>query len=179
MNEVNSIIKIPFSTTKPLIRAFGCSAITIWLLNKVTSEVGINDITSLSYLQISFIALTFLCGLGAIVSIKTLFNKGPGLVIDNHGFQYGGGLAPNAFISWKNVSTLKTSYLGSILVILNNTEEFISKQNKLKQIAMRSFMNTYGTPILISSDILKIDFEEFYKLLSDKMVASRELAARL
>ena len=140
------------------------------------TEVGINDITSLSYLKIIFIALTFLFGLGAIVSIRTLFKKGSGLIIDNKGFQYGGGLAPNTFIPWKNVSNLRTISLASkkfILVILNNPEEIISKQIRWKQIAMRSYVNTYGTPILIGSENLKIDFTALSKLFSDKMAASQ------
>ena len=166
----NNIIEIPVSKTKTLLLILGCLTFVIlfvWLWTNADNQVRRSPIVVkiVSVLGASFF------GLGLIIGPKKLFDKRPGLIINDNGIQNNLGVGTGIFIAWENivrfeVMTIKSTKL--LLIFINNSDEVIEKESKWKQKIMRYSLRSFGTPISIGSGTLKMEFNTLTKLLTDR-----------
>jgi len=171
MKTNNQTIEIPLSKTKIILVILGCATfviLSIWIWTIAESQMRYSPLR----LQIvSILGITFF-GLGLIFGPRKLFDKRPGLIIDDKGIQDNTGVSTGRFISWTNIKGFEIVKIKStrlLLILINNADEVINNESKWKQKIMRFSEQTYGTPISIGSGTLKCDFDELVKLLSDRL----------
>ena len=165
--------KIQVSKTKTFLLilvslAFVC--VSIWLFSIADEQIRRPPIV---LKLISIISVCFF-GFGFIAGFKKLFDKRPGLIIDDNGIQDNSSISTGRFISWSNITGFKTIKIKStsiLLIYINNAEDIINIESKWKQKIMRYSEKTYGTPLSISSGTLQIKFHELEILLLDKLTA--------
>ena len=97
-------------------------------------------------------------------SSRAIFQNKPGLVLDEEGItDYSSGVAAG-FIPWKDVEEIQTTKVFSqsfILIMVQNPETYLDRaESIISRRAMEANFNSYGTPITISANSLKISFEE-------------------
>ena len=106
---------------------------------------------------VSILGIIFFCT-GVILLPIRLFDKRPGLVIDNDGIIIYSGFSSELFISWKNIvgfEVVKMKSTRLLLVFINNTEEMINQESMWK----RESNETYFTAIWDTFFIRKRNFK--------------------
>lgn len=103
-----------------------------------------------------------------LIFIKLLDNK-PGLIINQYGITDNTNSTNFGLIEWNDIVSIEKKQVMStkfLLLHTNNPEKYIIRVNNfiLKRTVKMNF-KTYGTPISIASNSLKINFEELECLL--------------
>lgn len=166
-------IEIPISKTKTLLLILGCLGfvmVSIWLWSIADEQTSRSPalIKMVSILGILFF------GLGLVLGPKKLFDKRPGLIIDDEGIRDNMSSSGGRFISWSNITGFETIKIKStkiLLIHVNNATDIINKESKWRQKMMRYSERTYGTPISIGSGTLKIDFDKLETILANRYKA--------
>lgn len=123
-----------------------------------------------------------LCSLTTIIGIRKLFDKRPGLVLNSAGIiDNSSGLAAG-FISWSEITGAEIYEVRRqkmLIIKVRNPEEFIQRGNVLRQAMVKMGSKLSGSPIAITSNSLKINFQEllatfaqYHKKYSQSMGAS-------
>ena len=170
LHKENTVV-IPFSRSKEILLILACIAfvlVSLWLWTIADNQVRQSPvfIKIISVFGVSFF------GLGFILGTKKLFDKRPGLIIDENGFQDNTStIGSGRFIAWRNINRFEVVTIKGtkvLLIFVNNANEMIYKESTWKQKFMRFSEQEYGTPISIGSNILKIEFIALTKLLSER-----------
>ena len=112
-------------------------------------------------------------GLCAVVLIRKLPDKKPGLIIDDSGLiDNSGGLSAGRIL-WAdivNISVLEIHRQKLLMLEVRNPEEYISRQRSVfKRKGMELNHKMYGTPLSITANALKVPFGELLDLLTLKL----------
>jgi hypothetical protein len=133
---------------------------------------------SSSLIFIVGIASVIFASLGLIIIIKKLFDKTPGLVIDDKGiFDNASGVSAG-FIPWSDVIEItetKVANQSFVNVIVKNPQFYLEKKKnvftrKLIEINYKSF----GTVIGIPSNAINCEFEELLEILKMRFENSKK-----
>lgn len=112
-------------------------------------------------------------GLGIYVFIRQLFSNNWGLVINDHGLIYDNRNPVDCFLNWYEIDSIQTFNVRRQKIInihLKNPDSLIDRQkNIFKKKLMRFNQNTYGAPIGISTNGLKISYDNLMDLLIDRL----------
>ena len=173
----NSAIEIPLSKSKLtwlllIAVAFGVVGL-LFIINP--SEFEGSDQhhhPRFEILTVGYACVIFF-GAGIAISILKLFDKKPGLLIDNHGITINPGSFSTSFIEWTKIErfgiiTIRSTKL--IAIYLKNPEKFIEQiDNGFKKKVASFSLKSYGTPISITTNTLKVNTDELYTLLIDRL----------
>ncbi len=117
-------------------------------------------------------------GLCALVLIKKLPDNKPGLIIDQTGLTDNSSGVSAGQILWSDIeviSVIEIQRQKLIMLQVTNPQEYIDKQTSaFKRKMMQLNYKMYGTPLSITSNGLKISFEELLSILRDKLKAARQ-----
>lgn len=117
-----------------------------------------------------FVCVVFF-GLAAITMLFRLFNKKPGLIINEKGINDNSSALALGFIPWKDIREVKIVTVNQnkfILIIVRNPIDYLNKTTQwLKFRGLKLNFRYYETPICISANSLQIKFDELYTLLVD------------
>ena len=120
---------------------------------------------------IGVVGIVFFCAAG-IFGIKKLFDKKAGLIIDEKGITDNTSALSTGLIEWKDINGITLSQVNSIKFLrigVKNPEKYISKaKNRIKAKLMKINMNMYGSPIFITSNSLKYNFEELETIMQSE-----------
>lgn len=157
-------MSIELSKSKLLLLILGSIifiALGVWLitLNQAAfeSRIPLIIIQSFGLIDIIFFGL---CG---IVGVKKLFDREPGVqftklgVVDNSS-GVAVGLIPWTDIVGTDIYTLNRQRM--LVILLKNPEKYIEIGGPMKRWANQANFNMCGSPIMISSNALKINFDE-------------------
>ena len=112
---------------------------------------------------------TLFFGLALAFEIKKLFDKRPGLIIDENGITDNSNASSIGLIKWTDITEVKTEQVMStkfFLVYVKNPDEYIEKpKSRIKRKLLQANMNKYGTPLSITSNTLSWDFDRLEKLI--------------
>ncbi len=118
--------------------------------------------------SVGIIAVLFF-GATGIYGIRKLFDKKVGLIIDKNGITDNSNASSIGLIEWNDISEIKTEQVMStkfLLIGVENPEKYIGKaKSGIKARLMKTNMKMYGTPLSITSNTLKYDFNELEKLI--------------
>lgn len=110
----------------------------------------------------------------AMMLVKLMDDK-PGMIISKDGIldNTGAGSASAGLIPWTEIREIKVAnFLNQkfIMIAVADPDGFIGKEsNALKRKAMKMNLKTYGAPIGISPNGLRIKYDELHKLLLEQM----------
>ena len=110
---------------------------------------------------------------------RKLFDNNPGLVIDEKGIYDNTSAFKFGLIPWSDISqiydgTIQASFASKqqfVTIGIFNPDEYISREkNFLKRKLLLANTNSYGSPIHISTNGLKINHHELLQLLSHEFI---------
>ena len=107
-----------------------------------------------------------------IYGIKKMNTKSIGLIIDNDGIRDNSGILSVGLIKWNDITEIKTATYGSsrfLLIFVKEPNQFLENVKGFKRKMMQGNMNTYGTPVSISPNALKCNFNELEKILQERL----------
>jgi hypothetical protein len=180
MTELKQDIVIPISKQKLILLTIGALIFVglgiLFVTNpeKYTSPI-MRDPT---FIFISGVASFLFFGLCAPFIFKKLWDKSPGLKITDQGILDNSSGVSAGQIYWEDIediSVLKIHRQKLIMLQVKNPQAYIDKQTSgFKQKMMALNYKMYGTPLSITSNGLKISFDELLSILTEKLKASRQ-----
>lgn len=132
---------------------------------------------STGFVKISGFIGSFIFIIGAAFAAQKVFNKKPGLIIDNDGIADGslGVMFPK--VGWSQITEighLENNGDHFIKLTIKDPEKYIAAEaNPLKRKMLEMNYNTLHTPVNIAASRLKIDFQELLALVKSKRESSR------
>ena len=120
--------------------------------------------------------IIFFGGTG-IFAIKKLFDKSLGLIISDEGIFENTNATSIGFISWDNITDIKTIEIKStkiLLIFVKNPQIYLDKVSGFKKILMKSNFSMYGTPLSITSVTVKIKFNELEQIINQRFEEYRK-----
>ncbi len=122
-----------------------------------------------TFFSVSFgvIGIAFF-GLCVAVATKRLMRRGVGLVVNAQGVHDQSSATSAGFVPWTDVSAVLPSFVSGqkfVSLMLHDAQKYSQRGNALQQRLAKLNMSLVGTPINISANILKINFDELLALL--------------
>ena len=171
-------IEIPINKTKLL---FGIIAsillvlLSLWFFSQAEETAK----TSVFFFFQNTFFNQIISGLGILIfgwttlyAIKKMNKNNIGLTIDDIGITDNSGILGAGLIKWTEITEIKTETYGTskfLLVFVKEPNQFLENMKGFKRKMMQGNMNTYGTPLSISPNTLKYDFNELERLLQEKL----------
>ncbi|WP_028298750.1 STM3941 family protein [Olivibacter sitiensis] len=109
-------------------------------------------------------------GASTFYGVIKMFDKGAGLVVDEHGIYNNSNATNIGWILWEDITKIATQKVAStnfILIYVSNPEEYIDKAKGLKKKLMQANHNMYGTPLSITCNTLSYRFSELEELVME------------
>jgi|SRR5690625_3432476 len=120
-------------------------------------------------IRISGIVGVCFFGIGIVFIVRKLFDNKPGLIIDQDGITNNTNVANMGLIEWADIAGIEKKQVMSTEFLILHTDNPQKYINRTKNVVAKQAMNmnfkTYGSPISITSNSLKIDFNELEKLI--------------
>jgi hypothetical protein len=168
-------IEIPLSKTKmtmTFLRSLIFVGLGLWMLtNPPKSNHWLFGNPTLIF--IIGLASVIFFGLVAVTMFRKFSDKKPGLTISKQGITDNSSGVSAGLIPWADIQEIKISQVMSqkfLMFIVNNPQDYLDKvTNPLRRNAMKMNYKRYGSPISISSNALKTNFNDLHKLLIEKM----------
>ena len=178
--EINKQIEIPLNKKKIIFLFFICIAfllIGLWFIFKppVISNSYWGNPTRMYLAGIGGI---FIGALGSVAFFIKLFDKKPGLIINDQGvFDNASGVAAG-LVAWQDIVGLRTfneANQRGLILIVKNPEFYLNRQkNFLKRKLMNMNNDKFDSPINIPAIGLKCNFDELCKTIRDKFDERKE-----
>ena len=171
MQKEENTITIKLSKKKLFLLIIACIAFIttcVWLWIIADSQ---NRFTPIFVKLVSIVGVLFF-GIILPFLILKLFDNKPGLIINSTGIQDNSSAMGMKFIQWNEIIKIDIAQVQTtrfILIFITNPEEIIEKGNSIQKKLMRMNHKTYGTPISISSNSLKCNFDELLTIISQKL----------
>ena len=167
-------IEIPLSKNKLFLGIGGSILFVIlgiWLFTNST-EFQDNSIrlmrNPMVIKSVGIVGMLFF-GATGIYGIRKLLDKKVGLIIDEYGITDNSNASSIGLIEWNDISEIITEQVMStkfLLIKVENPEKYIGKaKSGMKARLMKTNMKMYGTPLSITSNTLKYEFNELEKLI--------------
>lgn len=108
-------------------------------------------------------------GICGIFAFKKLFDKKDGLIINKNGITDNSSGTSVGLVKWNDIigiGVAKVHLQKFIMIEVSNPEHYINlKKNKIGKMAMKSNYDKFGSPISISTNSLKTNFEELREII--------------
>lgn len=118
-------------------------------------------------------------GATGIYGFRKLFDKKIGLIIDSNGITDNSNASSVGLIEWNDIYGIKKQQVMStkfLLINITDPEKYIGKvKSGMKAKLMRTNMKMYGTPLSITSNTLKYDFEKLEQLIQTEFERNKNV----
>lgn len=170
MNQIGDMsVSIPLSKTKLVLIllgsiAFVVIAVWIWSISDIQTKRSPLFLQAVSLLGSLFFGM---CG---IYAARKIFDKKPGLILDSEGLVDNSSGVSAGRIPWSEITGIRVSKLAKQKFLSIHVEEpkaYLGKGNFFVRKLNATNLKLYGTPIHISSNSLKINFENLVELVSE------------
>jgi hypothetical protein len=128
-------------------------------------------------IRIAGIVAVLFFGAAGVYGFRKLFDKTIGLTIDESGITDNTNATSVGLIDWSDIIEIKTKQIMStrfLLIFVNNYDKYLDRVNGFKQKLMKGNMKMYGTPLSITSNTLRYNFDDLERLLKDKLIEHKE-----
>jgi hypothetical protein len=175
MTTSQQSIEIPLSKNKLTLMLLGSLTFVVlgilFVMNPETFRSPVMGNSTVIYVVgISAILFFSLCFL---LMIKKLGDNSSGLIISDKGVMDNSGGVSAGQILWtdiESISVIEIHHQKLIMIHVKNPQRYIDRQtNTFKRGLAKLNLNTYGTPISISANGLKISFAELFKILTERL----------
>lgn len=126
---------------------------------------SIEFIRTTGFSSVSFFGICLIYGLFKI------FDKKPGLIINDNGIIDNSHYGSVGLIDWSQVKGIRTVQVKStkiLLIDVSDPEEFIKKSPWIVALLMKASVKMCGTPLSIASTSLNCNFYDLEKLVAKK-----------
>lgn len=157
----------------------GCILIVtsgLWCM--ISPPVSANDTPAFRiFLMVAGIVSILVFGILAILYIRKLLDKRPGLSVDEFGIVDNSSAVAAGLILWSDIEQLSVMTIRRqqlIMIKVKNPQHYINRQTggfKKKMMSLNYKM--YGTPLSISAGGLKISADALWTLLNDYHLSKR------
>src|SRR5690606_21020978 len=166
-------IEIPLSKTKNILIILGAlSFVTLGIFFIITPETFIFPIMkNHQVIKIVGILSVLFFSTAGVYAMKKLFDKQIGLIIDEDGIVDNTNASSVGLIKWTDITDIKTGEIAStefLLIYTSDPEFYLEKVKGFKRKILEGNNRMYGTPISITSTILKCKFSDLEKLIKDR-----------
>jgi hypothetical protein len=165
---------IEFSKTKLLLLIIGSLAfigIGSWMVSldvaQIEAQRRFND--PLLVHGIGWVGIVFF-GLCGAYGIRKFFDKRPGLIFSSVGITDNSSSVSAGLIPWNEISGFNIHELQKqkmLIVLVKNQNKYIEVGNVIKRTLNRTNYKMCGSPIAITSNSLKINFDELLELSNE------------
>jgi hypothetical protein len=150
-----------------LLLTFICLGLSLISWNIAKSQSRFDPL----FIQAASIGMMIFGLLGVVFGFSKLFDRKPGLVVDQLGIYDNASALGSQFIKWEDVvdlSIYQQRRVKYILLFVADPKEYMSKAPLLKRIMMFLNERECGTPLFISSGWLQCEFKELEKIISTR-----------
>ena len=155
-------------------------AVGVWFLILDAQSIESNkSLDSLSLVSLVGLVGILFFGLCALMGLIKLFDKSPGLILNETGILDNSSGVSVGVIPWSEVVGINQYQVQQqrfVSIMVQNPEKYINTGNALKRMANRANFKMSGTPINISANSLKISYEELLDIIEAFYRKSRENA---
>ncbi|MBS1521746.1 MAG: hypothetical protein JST50_12165 [Bacteroidetes bacterium] len=163
-------IEIPLSKNKLALLLTGSLAFVsggIWFVINPKSLSGQSFYRSPEFIFAAGVASILFFGLCAILIFKKIIDNKPGIVVNDFGINDNSSGTSVGLIPWKDILAVRKTVVvnqNMIMIVVSNPEEYINKQGGLiAKKAMQMNYKSFGSPIFISANSLKCNFNQLYE----------------
>jgi hypothetical protein len=173
--ETSDEIIIPIDKKKLFLLLIGSILFTILTFIYIVYPKELTSNVYRSHFMIFLIGIIGFAffGLASIYLFKKLFDTKPGLIISKEGIFDNSNATPIGLIEWKDIvssKTIKVYKQRMVLIKVKNPNKYISRQtSKRRKNVFNANNNYFGTPIVISANGLKIEFDKLENLINDQI----------
>lgn len=157
-------------TTLLFLGAIGFVILSFWLIQIAETQTRFSP---MFVRIISFVGMIFF-GICGIYAFTKFFDKKPGLIISDKGITDNSSAVSAGLIKWENITNVGITeiYGQKILTIeVNNADEILSRQSGFKKLLMNLNKNYFSSPIQISANTLKCNFQELYNTIKEQLTS--------
>jgi len=161
--------EIPLSRTKTIFGIVACISLALFILNVSTVISRDNSSRSKDMMNAGSTMLIIFMAITVWLIIK-LFNRKPGLVINETGITDNASSIKAGLIKWqdiKNIRSVKQHSNQLLLITVTNPNKYIDVAHSLKKPVLQMNINMHGTPVIIPSATLNYDFAELQTVLTE------------
>lgn len=123
-------------------------------------------------IRISGIAAICFFGVGVIFIIRKLFDNRPGLIIDKYGITDNSNMTSVGLVEWVDIKKIEKKQVAStkfLIIHTNKPKKYLERaKNLISKKAMVANQKMYGSPLSITSNSLKINFEDLESLINSE-----------
>jgi len=166
-------IEIPLSKSKLallLIGSIGFVLAGVWFVTNPESLSTQYNHRSPALIVTVGVASILFFGLCAIFILRKMFDNKLGLIINDFGINDNSSGTSAGFIPWKDIEAIEKTTVARqnmLMIIVCNPKEYINKQTGfLARKAMEMNYKRFGSPIFLSANGLKYDFDELYQIVA-------------
>jgi hypothetical protein len=172
-------IEIPLSKKKILLLLFGVIAfVTLGVLFIITPDTFISTFfRNPQTIRLAGIAAVLFFGAAGIYGLLKLFDKTIGLTIDENGITDNTNASSVGLINWADIKEIKTEQVMStkfLLIYISDPKKYLERVNGFKRRLLKGNMKMYGTPLSITSNTLKYNFDDLENLIISRLIEERE-----
>jgi hypothetical protein len=166
-------IKIALSKNKIVLLLLGALIFVIfgiWLaIDPENFKVSIFRFRSAELIRIIGIIGIAFFGVCSFFIFKKMFDKKYGLIIDKNGITDNSNATSIGLVKWKDITGIRVLEVVNqkfVMIDVSNPEHYIGlKKSGIGKMAMKANYNKYGSPISITANSLKTDFNEVRKII--------------
>ncbi len=170
---MNEEIKIPLSKNKIMLLFLGALIFVflgVWLaIDPENFKVSIFRYRSLELIRIIGIISVAFFGVCSFFIFKKVFDEKYGLIIDKNGITDNSNATSIGLVKWTDIIGIRVLEVVNqkfILIDVSNPEDYLGlKKNGIGKMAMKANYNKYGSPISITANSLKADFEVIREII--------------
>ncbi|MDP5138574.1 hypothetical protein ORJ04_21745 [Rheinheimera baltica] len=174
---------IELSKVKIILLTLGAVAFVllgVWLLSMdaktIESQRKFNSPILVYGIGVVSIVFFGLCG---FIGIKKLFDKSPGLIINSEGILDNSSGVSAGIIPWAEIVGIGEYQIHKqkfISIQVKDPEKYVNTGNALKRMANRANIKMCGTPVNISANSLKINYDDLLKIITEYYRSSHQNA---
>ena len=166
-------IKLTIGVLLILFILVGC----IWIVSLPLWANRVGHIGLVIIMEILFIGFALICGNLLRIGLVRLLKHDYAVMIDNEGI-YNNTMSLNTIIiPWNDVMKVSQQYYNReniILVFVKNHDNYLNHERKIELRGLHKTNNKFGTPVHISTNILKGTSSEVFEALNTFFDNSRQ-----
>lgn len=183
---MNENIEIPLSKNKIILLFVGALIFVIlglWFaIDPENFKVSIFRYRSVELIRIIGIISVAFFGVCSYFIFKKVFDKKSGLIIDKNGITNNSNATSIGLVKWTDIIGIRALEVVNqkfVMIDVSNPEHYIElKKNGIGKMAMKANYKKYGSPISITANSLKSDFNEVREII-EKQYEKNALQHRL
>jgi len=163
---------IPLSKAKLLLLLVGACvfiALGIWML-----QIGPEGMRSPRF-KVAFmhgigLASIVFFGLCGLVGLRKLFETKPGLVLNSTGILDNSSGISAGFVPWSDIAgfgIFQVQTIRTLVIEVIDPDKYANRGGAIQRALKKANVRLCGSPVAISSNALKIDFDELLQLCND------------